>query len=80
MNVDLVEKLDTCMYSFSHGLRTPYEGIKRRNLKFWANMADKICLGHTWGLIFGHSVKTVSSPSLVVYAYTSEPVVLWLAL
>ena len=29
-----------------HGLRTPNEGINQRNLKIWADVADKICLGH----------------------------------
>ena len=24
-----------------HGLQTPNEGINQRNLKFWADMADK---------------------------------------
>ena len=32
---------------FVHGLRTPNEGIKQRNLKIWADVADKICSGHT---------------------------------
>ena len=31
-----------------HGLRTPNEGINQRNLKFWADVADKICFGHTY--------------------------------
>ena len=26
-----------------HGLRTPNEGIDQRNLKIWADVADKIC-------------------------------------
>ena len=26
-----------------HGLWTPNEGINQRNLKFWADVADKIC-------------------------------------
>ena len=26
-----------------HGLRTPNEGINQRDLKIWANVADKIC-------------------------------------
>ena len=26
-----------------HGLRTPNEGINQRNLKIWADVADKIC-------------------------------------
>ena len=30
-----------------HGLRTPNEGINRRNLKIWANVADKTCFGRT---------------------------------
>ena len=31
----------------NHGLRTPNEGINQRNLKIWAEMADKICFGRT---------------------------------
>ena len=30
-----------------YGVRTPNEGINQRNLKFWADMADKICFGRT---------------------------------
>ena len=30
-----------------HGLRTPIEGINRRNLKIFADVADKICFGRT---------------------------------
>ena len=30
-----------------HGLRTPNEGINQRYQKNWADVADKICLGHT---------------------------------
>ena len=30
-------------YIVNHGLRTPNEGINQRNLKFWADVADKIC-------------------------------------
>ena len=30
-----------------HGLRTPNEGINQRNLKFWADVTDKICFSHT---------------------------------
>ena len=29
------------------GLRTPNEGINQRNLKIWAEEADKIFFGHT---------------------------------
>ena len=31
----------------AHGLRTPNEGINQRNLKIWADVADKICFGRT---------------------------------
>ena len=31
-----------------HGLRTPNEGINQRNLKIWADVADKICLGRNY--------------------------------
>ena len=30
-----------------HGLQTPNEGINQRNLKIWADVADKICFGRT---------------------------------
>ena len=30
-----------------HELQTPNEGINLRNLKNWADMADKICFGRT---------------------------------
>ena len=30
-----------------HRLRTPNEGINQRNLKIWADVADKICFGRT---------------------------------
>ena len=36
------------MLSRNHGLRTPDEGIKQWNLKFWADVADKICSGRTY--------------------------------
>ena len=35
-------------YRKAHGLRTPNEGINQRNLKFWADVADKICFGRTY--------------------------------
>ena len=31
----------------NHRLQTPNEGINQRNLKNWADVADKICFGHT---------------------------------
>ena len=33
--------------SLVHGLQTPNEGINQRYLKNWADVADKICFGHT---------------------------------
>ena len=30
-----------------HGLRTHNEGINKKNLKIWADVADKICFGLT---------------------------------
>ena len=30
-----------------HGLRTPNEGLNQRYLKYWADVADKICFGCT---------------------------------
>ena len=30
-----------------HGLRTPNEGINQKNLKIWADVADKTCFGCT---------------------------------
>ena len=35
------------MFGFAHGLRIPNEGINQRNLKIWANVADKICFDRT---------------------------------
>ena len=34
-------------HGLRHGLWTPNEGINQRNLKIWANVADKICFGRT---------------------------------
>ena len=41
--------LDSFQFFISsyHGLRTPNEGINQRYLKNWADVADKICFGHT---------------------------------
>ena len=33
---------------FCHGLLTPNEGINQRNLKIWADPADKICFGRNY--------------------------------
>ena len=35
------------IYPAKHGQRTPNEGINQRYLKNWADVADKICFGHT---------------------------------
>ena len=35
------------LHVHNHGLRTPNEGINQRNLKIWADVADKICFGRT---------------------------------
>ena len=42
-------------YVSKHGLRTPNEGIYQRYLKNWADVADKICFGHT--LKFGIGIE-----------------------
>ena len=34
-------------YAIAHGLRTPNQDINQRNLKIWADVADKICFGRT---------------------------------
>ena len=52
---------DLASNSSSHRLRTPNEGINRKNLKFWADVADEIW---DWGLIFGRAVKAISSPGV----------------
>ena len=36
-----------CSIRTCHGQRTPNEGINQRNLKNWANVAEKICFGRT---------------------------------
>ena len=33
---------------YPHRLRTHKESINQRNLKFWADMADKICFGRSY--------------------------------
>ena len=35
------------LHKIDHGLRTPNEGKKQRNLKIRADVADKICCRHT---------------------------------
>ena len=38
-----------CELWITHGLRTPNEGINFKNLKIWADVADKTCFGRTFG-------------------------------
>jgi hypothetical protein len=50
----------------SHRLPTPNEDINQRNLKNWADVADRIMLRPylkiwDWDLIFDHAVKAISS-------------------
>ena len=42
-----VIKMDAFSFDFIHGLRKPNEGKIQRNLKIWADVADKICFGRT---------------------------------
>ena len=46
---------DFDFYAFTHGLRTPNEGINQRNMKIWVDVADKICFCHT--LKFGIGIE-----------------------
>ena len=41
----LLLKVDKIQNGLGHGLRTPNAGINQRNLKFWADVADKVCFG-----------------------------------
>ena len=43
----LLSDITLCLYDLKHGLRTPNEGTNQRNLKNWADVADKICFGRT---------------------------------
>ena len=43
----------------NHGLRTPNEGINQRNLKIWADVADKTCFGRTYKFGSGSGFSTV---------------------
>ena len=38
---------DFFVYCLNHGLLTPNEGINQRNMKIWADVADKICFGRS---------------------------------
>ena len=40
--------VNACSILPGHGLRTPNEGINQRNLKTWADVADKIWFSHTY--------------------------------
>ena len=43
-----------------HGLWTPHEVINQRNLKIWADVADKICFGRTQQLGMGVNFRPCS--------------------
>ena len=49
-------KIHLIMLGIAHRLQTPNERINQRNLKFWDNVADKICFGRTYkfgiGILF----------------------------
>ena len=44
---DAYRIMGKCTHGINRGLQTPYEGINQKNLKIWADVADKICFGHT---------------------------------
>ena len=44
----VTERFTLCIDRQKHGLRTPNEGINQRNMKLWADVADKICFGRTY--------------------------------
>ena len=45
---------------YIHGLRTPSEGIYQRNLKIWADMADKYALAVPKNLGLGLNFRPCS--------------------
>ena len=45
-------RVSTC----SHGLRTPNEGKNKKNMKFRANVAEKICFGSTYKFGIGFDI------------------------
>jgi hypothetical protein len=53
---------------WKRGLQTPNEGINQRNLKIWADVADKYALAVLKnlgvGVDFGRAVKVISSPGI----------------
>ena len=67
-------RLNLSINGLDQGLRTPTEGINQRNLKMWANVADKVSGLQSmlqsyqkiwkWEWIFGRAVKAISSPGL----------------
>ena len=63
------------MMCYIHGLRTANEGINKRNLKIWADVADKKMLQSylkiwEWEWIFGRAVKTIIPHRLSVVRET----------
>ena len=47
-NCQVLEFFQDLSLGLGHGLQTPNEGINQRNLKVWADVADKICFGCTY--------------------------------
>ena len=45
---DIIKRSKPENIDVMHGLHAPNEDINQRNLKFWADVAEKICLGHTY--------------------------------
>ena len=41
------KEIDRKSHPFTHRLLTSNEGINQRNLKIWADVADKICFSRT---------------------------------
>ena len=57
-----LDALSEKLYTDIHGLRTPNECIDQRNLKFWADVADKICFGRTYRFGIGIWFSAVFRP------------------
>ena len=54
------------MRDYFNRVRTPNEDINQRNLKIWADVADKIpyLKSGEWEFIFGLAVKAIFSPGV----------------
>ena len=47
IDIQSFANLQICFVRLRNRLRTPSEGINKKNLKIWAGVADKICFGRT---------------------------------